>query len=64
MLLTHALIQVCESLTNQGRPPAVILTGDFNSVPGAGKYEPLTYNTIKSHPLSLRFYTTTLTPNP
>ena len=49
-----AVDKVCAALKGNGRPPAVILTGDFNSLPKAGKYDPLTYTFIKSHPLGLR----------
>jgi hypothetical protein len=49
-----SVTKVCEALTNNGRPPAVILTGDFNSSPLSSKYEPLAYRSIKEHPLALR----------
>jgi len=46
--------KVCDALIANERPPALILTGDFNSMPILRKYEPLTYRSIKQHPLGLR----------
>eukprot|EP00981_Chlorochromonas_danica_P002033 scaffold416_cov161-Ochromonas_danica.AAC.1 len=37
-----------------GRPPAIILTGDFNAIAEKCAYEPLAYQTVKDHPFGLR----------
>ena len=46
--------KVKRGLENTGRTPAVILTGDFNSMPSGGKYPALAYETVKRHELGLR----------
>lgn len=46
--------KVCKGLKDRERTPAVILTGDFNSLPSGGKYPALAYETIKAHELGLR----------
>ena len=58
------LARISRSLGRMGRPPAVILTGDFNAIPdtvstqltafGGNGYAPLTYRAVKIHSLGLR----------
>lgn len=42
------------TLESSGRPPAVVLLGDFNSLPEKGQYEPLAYRAIKNHKMNFR----------
>ena len=43
-----------DSFTEGGKPPAILLTGDFNAMPEESPYAPpITYHAIKNHQLLL-----------
>lgn len=52
------LSRIYNNFARAGRPPAVILTGDFNAIsedsPLPARYAPLTYRALKLHSLGLR----------
>eukprot|EP01039_Chlorochromonas_danica_P003759 gene3759-4108_t len=49
-----SLSKIATSYVRMGRPPAIILTGDFNAIAEKCAYEPLAYQTVKDHPFGLR----------
>lgn len=49
-----SLNMIYNNLAKNNKIPAVILSGDFNAIPEAITYEPLTYRAVKTHILGLR----------
>jgi vitamin B12 transporter len=43
------MLKISGTLESSGRSPAIVLLGDFNSLPEKKQYEPLAYREIKKH---------------
>ena len=48
------MLKISGTLESSGRSPAIVLLGDFNSLPEKKQYEPLAYREIKKHKFNFR----------